>query len=262
MVRERLRDWQQVNGFWPNNMLFYRDGVSESQIARCQHKKIGTIKQTFKNLTGQDLSLTYVICGKRHHTRFYATDDNDSYRETVKFEDNTFVNGYLKPDLLVTQGVTNPSYHKFFLQSHKAIKGTARSAHYHVLEDGMNIGIENFPKLTMMLCCAFSRATSGVSYVAPAYIADRLCELGRIYLREWNLDSEMRPKLDLDSKKIKDAKRLTQKQIDQAKKEFSQTVAAMTQLLGTTHGVKMEGGWIWENPWQPLMNKRHGMFWM
>lgn len=41
------------------------------------------------------------------------------------------------------------------------------------------------------MCYTFPRATRGVSYCAPAYLADRLCERGRQYIRDWlnNKDS-------------------------------------------------------------------------
>jgi eukaryotic translation initiation factor 2C len=39
--------------------------------------------------------------------------------------------------------------------------------------------------LTHKLCYTYVRATLGVSYAPPAYYADRLCERGRCYLRQW-----------------------------------------------------------------------------
>jgi hypothetical protein len=82
-------------------------------------------------------------------------------------------NGNLKSGLLVTKVVTNSLQMNFFLQSHRAIKGTARSAHYHVLLDDIKLGLKRSTELTMMLCYAFSRATTGVSYIAPAYIVSQ-----------------------------------------------------------------------------------------
>ena len=38
---------------------------------------------------------------------------------------------------------------------------------------------------THEFCYAYARATKGVSYCAPAYYADRLCDRGRAYLRHW-----------------------------------------------------------------------------
>jgi eukaryotic translation initiation factor 2C len=64
------------------------------------------------------------------------------------------LNGNLKPGLLVTKVVTNPVPMDFFLLSHHAIKGTARSTHYYVLLVEMKLGLKRTTELTIMLCYA------------------------------------------------------------------------------------------------------------
>jgi hypothetical protein len=211
MVEERLEAWFKKNNpstnkgtislpnkgtvRLPTSILFYRDGISESQFAHCNDGKNGeipAIRKAFARFaTKHDrqnapLKLTFVVVGKRHHTRFYPTSP------THKDGNRT---GNIQPGLLVDQVVTAPMPERnFFLQSHSAIKGTARSAHYHVLEDGIGFPGETLENLTHHLCYSFQRATKGVSYVAPAYIADRLCERGRAYLREWQAtDADKNP---------------------------------------------------------------------
>jgi hypothetical protein len=169
MVQERLRAWHDAHGSksWPSHMLFYRDGISESQFQECIDQEIVMIKKAYREVCGQELQLTLIICGKRHNTRFYATEESQTYRENLSIDRQTIPdasNGNLKPGLLVTKVVTNPLPMNFFLQSHRAIKGTARSAHDHVLLDDMKLGLKRTTELTMMLCYAFSRATTGVSY--------------------------------------------------------------------------------------------------
>lgn len=109
----------------------------------------------------------------------------------------------MRPGLLVDQVITCPKPFNFFLQSHAAFKGTARSAHYHVLLDEMGFGSDNddLANVTHNLCYCYPRATKGVSYVAPAYIADRLCDRGNHYLRLWSPDSSFqKPPLDPQTK--------------------------------------------------------------
>ncbi|KAF1972573.1 hypothetical protein BU23DRAFT_569087 [Bimuria novae-zelandiae CBS 107.79] len=117
---------------------------------------------------------------------------NGQLQEDILFyRDGQSENGNLEPGLLVDKVVTNRLPYNIFLQSHQAIQGTARSTHYHVLEDEMDLGTTESPtkktnlltELTHFLCFAFSRATKGVSYVAPAYMADRFREHGNVYLR-------------------------------------------------------------------------------
>lgn len=155
--------------------------------------------------------------------------------------------------------ITPPKPKNFFLQSHSAIQGTARSAHYHILTDDMRLG-EQLPRLTMMLRYAFGRATTGVSYAAPAYIADRLCEQGRAYLRPWMNDPEMEP--CWEPPKDADERPLGKDEFLDWKREKALELSKTRAVWGPNY--KNEA-WMKEeekqlNPWHPNLDK--GMFWM
>lgn len=92
--------------------------------------------------------MTFIIITKRHHVRFYPMTAKDTYEDSrgrrlqTNSTDSTpsrNYNGNLRPGLLVTQGVTQPTEgrvannYDFHLQSHKALQGSARSAHYTVI---------------------------------------------------------------------------------------------------------------------------------
>ncbi|KAF7573426.1 eukaryotic translation initiation factor 2C 2 [Pyrenophora tritici-repentis] len=193
MIKERLEVWKGHNKKLPTRIFFYRDGVSESQFVTISEQEIPQIKKAYAEAGGDDkkLGVCFLVVGKCHHTRFYAKNNKTSYLVSTKA--GNFVNGNLKPELLVDHVVTAPKPINFFLQSHAAIKGTARSAHYYVLDDDTQIDVNNLQKLTLMLCYTFGRSTTGVSYAAPAYIADRLCERGRSYIRLWAEDRFAQP---------------------------------------------------------------------
>lgn len=195
MVLERLATFVNGTSTWPRGIFFYRDGVSESQYNDVRTKEIPQIDQAVEDLRSApcatifehgempDIPLTMIIVTKRHHVRFYPMQENQSYKASDRAE---MVNGNVKPGLLVTQDVTQPGENSdFFLQSHQALKGTARSAHYIVLENGLGKDLGFLAKVTHALCFNYARATRGVSYACPAYYADRLCDRGYHYLREW-----------------------------------------------------------------------------
>jgi eukaryotic translation initiation factor 2C len=190
MVRERLLAWRKFNGGnLPEYMLFYRDGISESQFKRCRQAEITAIKKAYlscaKNAQSPpQLKLTFIVVGKRHNTRFYPQDKGAIV--VPRKNPNDTRNTNLKPGLYVANTITDPGHFNFYLQSHNAIQGTARSAHYHVLEHELPLKNEQLATVTHAMCYCFGRATKGVSYAAPAYIADRLCERGRVYLRSWD----------------------------------------------------------------------------
>lgn len=173
----------------------------------------------------------------------------------------------LRPGLLVDSVIIDPDRTNFYLQSHQAIQGTARSAHYHVLVD--DIGFDSNPTvgkltdLTHQLCYAFGRATRGVSYVAPAYIADRLCERGRVYLRGWHGEG-----LPEKPKPSGERKKLSEEEIKAWKTKCAERVMREMVMPGTQTKERLWGhyngdpakGTVRLNPWHPNMDMT--MFWM
>ncbi|KAK6412864.1 hypothetical protein LTR81_013153 [Elasticomyces elasticus] len=241
MVKERLLAWAALhNNNFPENLLFYRDGVSESQYDILRRREIPQIQvavnEAYRHLwphaTGlppqarpvpdhaqtnwtdisradrvkrekreddvwaaeieaQDrnipINITFVVVGKRHNTRFYPGDPSTSGN-----------NGNVRPGLVVDQVITHPSSMDFYLQSHEPINGTGRSAHYFVLQNGMRLSVEQLQSVTHTMCYAYARATRGVSYCAPAYYADRLCDRGRMYLRRFLMNHQgYQPRLQI-----------------------------------------------------------------
>ncbi|KAI1122997.1 ribonuclease H-like domain-containing protein [Nemania abortiva] len=191
MLKSRLNLWREKGKHdrFPENILIYRDGVSEGQYDEVLKTEVPQLRRACEERYSKqerDAGLprmTVVIVGKRHHTRFYVTKDNDADQS-----------GNSRPGTVVDRGVTQARHWDFFLQSHAAIKGTARPAHYFVLVDEIfrkrygsdkstNVADE-LQKVTQSLCYLFGRATKAVSYCTPAYYADILCERARSYLHK------------------------------------------------------------------------------
>ncbi|KAI0828161.1 Piwi domain-containing protein [Trametes gibbosa] len=178
MMEERLVAYRDKNkGVLPSRVLVYRDGVSEGQFKTVLNEEMPEIKKAFARLgTAQrpySPKLTIVICGKRHHTRFFPTDTGGADEE-----------GRPKPGTVVDRGVTAVYEYDFFLQAHKGLQGTgsSRPTHYYVVHDEIGIGADALQTLTHDISYTFARATKAVSLVSPAYYADLACERGRCYL--------------------------------------------------------------------------------
>jgi hypothetical protein len=161
-------------------------------------------------------------------------------------------------EFLVDSVFMDPNRFNFYLQSHQAMHGTARSAHYHVLIDdvGFNEGSAavDLSNLTHQLWYAFGRATGGVSYVAPAYIADRFCERGRVYLRGYHGGNLPRKPQGLPS----------EEQIKARKQACAQHVTRHSKMSGTREKLwstrkhyteDPAKGEMRINPWHPNMDK-------
>lgn len=187
LILDRLRLYQTKSGKLPRRVLLYRDGVSEVMLLFIFLVMLKVLKRSRRFLQGQFNSvireemplikeafnefdskynpkLTIVICGKRHHTRFYPT-------ESIYGDKN----GNPKPGTVVDRGITAIYDFDFYLQAHAGIQGTTRPTHYYVLHDEIGFTADSLQKLTNDICYMFGRATKGVSLASPAYYADLAC---------------------------------------------------------------------------------------
>ncbi|KAL5001644.1 ribonuclease H-like domain-containing protein [Aspergillus recurvatus] len=188
MLKAHLRRWvANHKGTYPENIIVYRDGVSEGQYHLVTEKELPLLKNACKDIypvsdTAKNLPrFSIIIVGKRHHTRFYPTRQEDADRS------NNPVNG-----TVVDRGVTDARNWDFFLQAHTALKGTARPAHYYTVWDEIFLRQKIIPPaknaadmleaMTHHMCYLFGRATKAVSICPPAYYADLVCTRARCYL--------------------------------------------------------------------------------
>jgi eukaryotic translation initiation factor 2C len=176
MIVERLELWRKRNGGrLPSKVIVYRDGVSEGQYRIVLEDEYPSFVEAFKQLYGaanKHPKMSMIVVGKRHHTRFYPTREEDTDQKT----------GNAQPGTVVDRGVTGEKLFDFFLLAHQGLQGTSKPAHYVVLKDDNKLGADQLQSLTHSLCYTFARATRSVSICPPAYYADLLCERGRSYL--------------------------------------------------------------------------------
>ncbi|OAP55834.1 hypothetical protein AYL99_09986 [Fonsecaea erecta] len=190
LMKVRLETWKRHNGAYPENILIYRDGVSEGQYNSVLDHELPEVRAACTavypvTMTQQGFPrVTIVVVGKRHHTRFYPTKAEQADRSSNP-----------QHGTVVDRGVTEARHWDFYLQAHTAIQGTARPAHYFVVLDEIFQPARNVPPpglvknaadaledLTHNMCYLYARATKSVSICPPAYYADLVCDRARCYL--------------------------------------------------------------------------------
>ncbi|KAI9790087.1 MAG: hypothetical protein M1816_005557 [Peltula sp. TS41687] len=194
MLKSRLDLWRQKNQTLPENILVYRDGVSEGQYLMVRDTELPQLRKTCREKypapqTQKGLPrISIVVVGKRHHTRFYPTADQHGDK-----------NGNPKNGTVVDRSITEAFSWDFFLQAHTCLQGTARPAHYFVVVDeifrakydrrppfpGGNTA-DALEDLTHNMCHLYGRASKTVSLCPPAYYADLVCERARCYLNAFD----------------------------------------------------------------------------
>lgn len=159
-LKEMVKMWaQNFAGHTPQQVLYFRDGVSEGQFQFVLNQEVADMKQMFKEINPKvEPKFTVVICGKRHHVRFFPGRGGDRNENPV-------------PGTLVESGVTHPFEQDYYLASHSAIKGTARPVHYNVIANENNYDLAFIEQLTFEHCMQYARSTTPVSMVPPVYYA-------------------------------------------------------------------------------------------
>jgi len=148
----------------PKRIIFYRDGVSEGQFQHCLDFEVKKIREACKRAKIDMPTLTFIVVGKRHHVRFFPSENKDADRS-----------GNAPAGLVIDRDITSPVEFDFYLQSHGGLLGTSRSAHYNVLVDENRFTPDELQKLSFSLCHVYARATRSVSIVPPVYYADTVC---------------------------------------------------------------------------------------
>jgi eukaryotic translation initiation factor 2C len=114
MARERLDAWKRENGRYPVNIVYYLDGVGDSQFSQVYEKEVAMIREAHNDSvkgTAQSKSkvkVTTMVVVKRHNVRLYPSASGDMI--------NT---GNCLPGPVVDSGITHPYNFDFFLISHE-----------------------------------------------------------------------------------------------------------------------------------------------
>ncbi|QDS71257.1 hypothetical protein FKW77_000562 [Venturia effusa] len=149
-----------MRGAMPQRVLYYRDGVSSGQYQHVLEQEVADMRKLFKTINPQvQPKITVIICAKRHHIRFFPAAGHGDR------------NGNPNPGTLIETGCTNPFEFDFYLNSHSAIKGTARPVHYHVILDECKLGPMVLQQVTFEHCFQYMRSTTPVSMFPAVYYA-------------------------------------------------------------------------------------------
>ncbi|KAF9976844.1 Eukaryotic translation initiation factor 2C [Actinomortierella ambigua] len=178
MVVELLKTFYQTCGQKPERILFYRDGVSDSQFAEILRSEVTSVKAACLALEKTYRpTITFVVVQKRHRVRFFPIRPQDADKI-----------GNCKAGTVIDTDVVHPSEFDFYLQSHASLQGTSRPTHYHVLYDENNFRADELQDFTYKLCHLYARCTRTVSVVPPAAYAHIVAARARFHAQgeDWD----------------------------------------------------------------------------
>ncbi|KAF7104848.1 hypothetical protein CFC21_105713 [Triticum aestivum] len=155
--------WESLIDFYtssenrkPDQVIIFRDGVSESQFTDVINIELEQIIQACKFLDEKwEPKFTVIVAQKNHHTRFFQTGCPDN----------------VSPGTVVDKEVCHPKNFDFYMCAHAGMIGTSRPTHYHVLHDEIGFTADELQEFVHSLSYVYQRSTTAISVVAPIMYA-------------------------------------------------------------------------------------------
>jgi eukaryotic translation initiation factor 2C len=167
----RIKDTAELKK--PKSVFFCRDGVADCQMEMVREFEGKQIRAAFKEVFGFVIPALNIVVGQKRHK--------------VRFLDNSMEDGNVPPGTLIDDSAIirgSPTHMDFYLVAHKAIQGTSRPCHYHVIENESKLQPSDYHTVCYQLSHCLPTSAAIISYSAPAAVADRLCERGKIYVND------------------------------------------------------------------------------
>ena len=113
IVHSLLSKFYQKRKQNPEQIIYYRDGVSEGQFPAVLNHELSAIRRACSKLeSGYEPQVTFIIAQKRHKTRLFVENPNNGIGKTKN----------IPPGTVVDKDITSLSEIDFFLASHEGIK--------------------------------------------------------------------------------------------------------------------------------------------
>ena len=111
-----LRAYRSRNNAWPSSVLFFRDGISDSQIEYSSAIEVNSLKEALGSVVEYEEppKFGYVIVQKRINTRLWSIARN---------VDNP------PPGTVVDKTITRKNYFDFYLVSQSTRQGTGKTVY-------------------------------------------------------------------------------------------------------------------------------------
>ncbi|KAI1729709.1 piwi domain-containing protein [Ditylenchus destructor] len=163
-----------------STIIIYRNGTSEGQFGMSLQYEVPLIKYSLETLLQiPECKVTILVSQKAHNIRLFRHDMPQNTVITLPNGREKKINVNIKPGTVVDTQLTHPMQSEFYLNSHLAIQGTARTPRYTVLLDDSKFSLDDIEGFTYALSYAHQIINSPTSLPSPAYIALLYAKRGR-----------------------------------------------------------------------------------
>ncbi|KAH6831334.1 Argonaute family protein [Perilla frutescens var. hirtella] len=155
IFRELLEDFYRSSKHKkPDQIIIFRDGVSESQFNQVLNVELEQIIEACKFLDEEwNPKFLLAVAQKKHHTKIFNAD----------------ITVNVPPGTVIDNGICHPRNNDFYMcaQTHAGMIGPTRPTHYHVLHDELRYSPDDFQEFVHSLSYMYQRSTTATSVVAP-----------------------------------------------------------------------------------------------
>jgi aubergine-like protein len=152
---QSLKKYQEVNGFLPDKIFVFRDGVSDGQIPYVTDHEVAQLKSCFSNEYCPSMSV--IVVQKRISTRVFAQGP-----------EHGIINP--KPGAIVDTGVTSKDMFDFFIVSQHVSQGTVTPTHYVVAYDDTNYKPDYLQRLSYKMTHMYYNWSGTIRVPAPCQV--------------------------------------------------------------------------------------------
>ncbi|KAJ8366982.1 hypothetical protein AAFF_G00334210 [Aldrovandia affinis] len=163
-----LQKYYELNHTFPEKIVVYRDGVSDSQISTVEKFEIPQLLKCFETFPNYEPKLAFIVVQKRISTTLYSCSDN-------RF-------GTPPPGTVLDHTVTNREWVDFYLMAHHIRQGCGLPTHYISVYNTANLSPDHLQRLTFKMCHMYWNWPGTIRVPAPCKYAHKLAFLSGQYL--------------------------------------------------------------------------------
>jgi aubergine-like protein len=167
LFQEAINEFIAGNGSAPQQIIVYRDAVSEGQSQVTLESEVPQLMKAIQNLKDigkftDDPSILFLLCNKRIEQRFF-TEQRGAYQNPSR-------------GLVIQDGLTRPDRFEFYMISHDGPTGLQCPVRYEVIVNTFkDLDPKDLYDLTNNLCYGFFNLQGAVRIPGPLMYAHTLC---------------------------------------------------------------------------------------
>lgn len=169
VVGQCIEKYQKQRGNSPKRIVILHNACSEGQFQDILHFEVPLLKHTIGE-RGCVSTLTIVSLNKRQGVRFFQQKINPRDTDADK---------NISAGTVIDTGIVHPIWHEFYLNSHVAIKGTARTPRYTLIYDDDGLSNDQLQCMMHYLCFGHQIVNFPTSLPSPIFIAEEYAKRGR-----------------------------------------------------------------------------------